>query len=50
MSNCNFVIKLHPSLASRRHYVTTFIRQELKGVEHIRFDELTGIQDLAGES
>jgi len=50
MSHCNFVIKLHPSLASRRHYVTTFIRQELKGVEHIRFDELTGIQNLAGES
>ena len=50
ISHCNFVIKLHPSLASRRHYVTAFISQELKGVEHIRFDELNGIQNLAGES
>ena len=50
MSHCNFVIKLHPSLASRRHYVTAFMRQELKGAEHIHFDELSGIQNLAGES
>ena len=50
ISHCNFVIKLHPSLASRRHYVTAFIRQELKGDDHIHFDELNGIQNLAGES
>ena len=50
MSQCNFVIKLHPSLASRRHYVTAFIRQEIKGLEHVRFDELSGIQNLVGES
>jgi hypothetical protein len=50
ISHCNFVIKLHPSLASRRNYVTAFISQELKGAEHIRFDELNGIQNLAGES
>ena len=50
ISHYNFVIKLHPSLASRRHYVTSFINQELKDVEHIRFDELNGIQNLAGDS
>ena len=50
MSHYNFVIKLHPSLASRRHYVTAFMCQELKGVEHIHFDELSGIQNLAEES
>ena len=50
MSHYNFVFKLHPSLASRRHYVTAFMCQELKGVEHIHFDELSGIQNLAEES
>ena len=50
ISHCNFVIKLHPSLASRRHYITKFISQELKGVDHIQFDELNGIHNLAGES
>ena len=50
MSHYNFVFKLHPSLASRRHYVTAFMCQELKGVGHIHFDELSGIQNLAEES
>jgi len=50
MSHYNFVIKLHPSLASRRHYITAFMCKELKDVEHIHFDELSGIQNLAEES
>ena len=42
-----FVIKLHPSLASRRHYVTSFISHQIKEVDHIQFNELAGIQELA---
>ncbi len=42
-----FVIKLHPSLASRRHYVTSFINHQIKEVDHIQFNELAGIQELA---
>jgi len=45
-----FVIKLHPSLASRKHYVTTFISRQLKGAENIEFNDLAGIQELAEES
>ena len=45
-----FVIKLHPSLASRRHYVTSFISRQLKDAEHIQFNDLAGIQELAEES
>ncbi len=50
MSYCNFIIKLHPSIASRRHYVTEFIRQMLKNNDNIRFDSLTGLHDLYEES
>ena len=42
-----FVIKLHPSLASRKHYVTSFISRQLNDAEHILFNELAGIQELA---
>ena len=42
-----FVIKLHPSLASRRHYVTSFISRQLKDAENIQFNDLAGIQELA---
>ena len=42
-----FVIKLHPSLASRRHYVTSFISHQIKEADHIQFNELAGIQELA---
>ena len=42
-----FVIKLHPSLASRRHYVTSFISRQLKDADHIQFNDLAGIQELA---
>ena len=45
-----FVIKLHPSLASRRHYVTSFISRQLKDADHIQFNDLAGIQELAEES
>ena len=45
-----FVIKLHPSLASRRHYITSFISQQLKETDHIQFNDLAGIQELAEES
>ena len=45
-----FVIKLHPSLASRRHYVTSFISRQLNDAEHIQFNDLAGIQELAEES
>jgi len=45
-----FVIKLHPSLASRRHYVTSFISRQLKEADHIQFNDLAGIQELAEES
>jgi len=45
-----FVIKLHPSLASRRHYVTSFISGQLKDAENIQFNDLAGIQELAEES
>ena len=47
---CNILIKLHPSLASRRHYITTFLREQLKLEEHIKIDEISGIQSLAMES
>ena len=45
-----FVIKLHPSLASRRHYVTSFISRQLDDAENIQFNDLAGIQELAEES
>ena len=45
-----FVIKLHPSLASRKHYVTSFISRQLKDAENIQFNDLAGIQELAEES
>jgi len=45
-----FVIKLHPSLASRKHYFTSFISWQLKDAENIQFNDLAGIQDLAEES
>ncbi|MDC0230117.1 hypothetical protein OAK48_04010 [Deltaproteobacteria bacterium] len=45
-----FVIKLHPSLASRRHYVNSFISRQLKDAENIQFNDLAGIQELADES
>jgi len=45
-----FVIKLHPSLASRRHYITSFMNQQLKGIGHIHLDELSGIQNLSEET
>ncbi|MBS1255371.1 MAG: hypothetical protein MAG581_01172 [Deltaproteobacteria bacterium] len=45
-----FVIKLHPSLASRRHYVTSFISRQLKDAENISFNDLAGIQELVEES
>ena len=45
-----FVIKLHPSLASRKHYVTSFISRQLNDAEHIQFNDLAGIQELAEES
>ena len=50
LNQYKFVIKLHPSLASRRHYVTSFISWHLKDAENIQFNELTGIQDLAEQS
>ena len=50
MKFCNIIIKLHPSLASRRHYITNFLSEKLKLEEHIRIDELSGIQSLAMES
>ncbi len=50
MTFCNIIIKLHPSLASRRHYITTFLSEQLKLEEHIMIDELSGIQSLATES
>ena len=42
-----FVFKLHPSLASRRHYVNSFISRQLKDAENIQFNDLAGIQELA---
>ena len=45
-----FVIKLHPSLASRRHYITSFISRQLDDAENIQFNDLAGIQELAEES
>ena len=45
-----FVIKLHPSLASRRHYVNSFISRQLKDAENIQFNDLAGIQELAEKS
>ena len=45
-----FMIKLHPSLASRRHYVNSFISRQLKDSENIQFNDLAGIQELAEES
>jgi len=45
-----FVIKLHPSLASRKHYVTSFISRQLKDAQNIKFNDLAGIQELAEES
>jgi len=45
-----FVIKLHPSLASRRHYVNSFISRQLGDAENIQFNDLAGIQELAEES
>jgi len=45
-----FVIKLHPSLASRRHYINAFISRQLKDAENIQFNNLSGIQEIAEES
>ncbi len=45
-----FVIKLHPSLASRRHYVNSFISRQINDSEHIQFNDLAGIQELASSS
>lgn len=50
MKFCNIIIKLHPSLASRRHYITTFLSKKLELEEHILIDDLSGIQSLAMES
>ena len=45
-----FGIKLHPSLASRRHYVNSFISRQINDSEHIQFNDLAGIQELASSS
>jgi len=47
---CNFLIKLHPSFASRRHYISTFFHEQLKFKKNIVIDELSGIQSLAMQS
>lgn len=45
----NFVVKLHPSLESRRHYISTYIKDELSGYNHISVDALSNINSLNDE-
>ena len=44
---CNFLIKLHPSLASRRHYINSFLHEKIQFEKHIKIDDISGIQSLA---
>ena len=44
---CNFLIKLHPSLASRRHYINSYFHEQIQFEKHIKIDDISGIQSLA---
>ena len=42
----NFIVKLHPSLASWRHYISSFMKKELAKQSHVLFDDLSSLQEL----
>ena len=44
------MVKLHPSLESRRHYISTYIKDELSGYNHISVDALSNINSLNDEA
>ena len=46
----NFLVKLHPSLESRRHYISSYIKNQLSGFDHISFDSLTNINSFIDEA
>lgn len=50
MSEVNFILKLHPSLGSNRHYIVDYIRFLIRGKSHVLVDSLSNIQDLAEQS
>ena len=45
----NFLVKLHPSLESRRHYISSFFRNQLSEYQHIVFDSLSNINSFFDE-
>jgi hypothetical protein len=46
LQEINLVIKLHPTLSSKMHYLYDFLCNELKREPHIRIDTKTNIQAL----
>ena len=46
----NFLVKLHPSLESRRHYISGFFRNQLSEYQHIVFDSLSNINSFFDEA
>ena len=46
----NFIVKLHPSLESRRHYISGFFRNQLSEYKHIVFDSLSNINSFFDEA
>ena len=46
----NFLVKLHPSLESRRHYISGFFRNQLSENQHIVFDSLSNINSFFDEA
>ena len=50
LTQYNFVLKLHPSLGSNRSYIGRLFEAASKGVDNIRLDHLSNIQELAGST
>ena len=46
----DFLVKLHPSLESRRHYISGFFRNQLSEYKHIVFDSLSNINSFFNEA
>ncbi len=50
LENINVIIKLHPTLSSKMHYLNHFLIKEIKSYPHIVIDTKTNIQELAPSS
>ena len=50
MVHCNFIVKLHPSLASIRHYILDLFFFKTKGRANIRIDTGSSLQEIGGNT